>query len=212
MEIKIPKLSLVVLIGVSGSGKSTFAKKHFLPTEILSSDYCRGLVSDDENSQSATTDAFDVLRFIGAKRLAAGKLTVIDATNVQQEARKPLIELAREYHTLPVAIVFDLPDRLCQDRNQQRTDRDFGGHVIRQQSSQLRRSIRNLKYEGFRHVFRLTSEENVNSSIIERVPLWNDKTDVGGLKKLSLKESGKRLKHLISGKNLKLSGFVSTVN
>ena len=180
MEIKIPKLSLVVLVGVSGSGKSTFAKKHFLPTEIISSDYCRGLVSDDENSQAATTDAFDVLRFIGAKRLAAGKLTVIDATNVQQEARKPLIELAREYHALPVAIVFDLPDRLCQDRNSQRTDRDFGGHVIRQQSSQLRRSIRNLKYEGFRHIFKLTSEEDVNSSIIERVPLWNDKTDVDG--------------------------------
>src|SRR5512140_770701 len=134
VEIKIPKLSLVVLIGVSGSGKSTFAKKHFLPTEVLSSDHCRGLVSDDENDQSATTDAFDLLRFIGAKRLAAGKLTVIDATNVQEEARKPLVELARQYHALPVAIVFDLPERLCQDRNKHRTDRSFGGHVIRQQS------------------------------------------------------------------------------
>ena len=180
MEIKIPKLSLVVLIGASGSGKSTFARKHFLPTEIISSDYCRGLVSDDENSQAATTDAFDVLRFIGAKRLAAGKLTVIDATNVQEEARKPLVELARQYHVLPVAIVFDLPDRLCQDRNRQRTDRNFGGHVVRQQSSQLRRSIRNLRYEGFRHIFRLTSEDEVNSATIERIPLWNDKSDVHG--------------------------------
>ena len=180
MEIKIPKLSLVILVGVSGSGKSTFAKKHFLPTEILSSDYCRGLVCDDENSQAATTDAFDVLHFIGAKRLAAGKLTVIDATNVQPEARKPLVELARQYHALPVAIVFDLPDRLCQDRNKQRTDRDFGNHVIRQQHAQLQRSFKNLKYEGFRHIFRLTSEADVNASTIERVPLWNDKTDVHG--------------------------------
>jgi len=180
MEIKIPKLSLVVLVGVSGSGKSTFAKKHFLPTEILSSDYCRGLVSDDENAQAATTDAFDVLHFIGAKRLAAGKLTVIDATNVQPEARKPLVELARQYHALPVAIVFDLPDRLCQDRNKQRADRDFGGHVIRQQHAQLQRSFKNLKYEGFRHIFRLTSEADVNASTIEREPLWNDKTDVHG--------------------------------
>ena len=83
----------IVLIGSTGSGKSTFAAKHFLPTEVISSDYCRGLVSDDENSQAATNDAFEVLHFIAAKRLAAGKLTVIDATNVQPEARKPLVAL-----------------------------------------------------------------------------------------------------------------------
>ncbi len=93
MTFKIPNLSLVVLIGPSGSGKSTFARKHFLPTEILSSDACRGMVSDDENDQAATKDAFEVLRFIAGKRLALGKLTVIDATNVQAEARKPLLEL-----------------------------------------------------------------------------------------------------------------------
>src|SRR5262245_9749788 len=92
MKLTIPELSFVVLIGVSGSGKSTFAKKHFKPTEILSSDYCRGLVSDDENCQGATRDAFEVLHFIARKRLAAGKLTVVDATNVQAESRKPLVE------------------------------------------------------------------------------------------------------------------------
>ena len=91
MKITIPKLSLVVLIGPSGSGKSTFARKHFLPTEVLSSDCCRGLVSDDENNQAATNDAFEVLHFIAAKRLALGRLTVVDATNVQPEARKPLV-------------------------------------------------------------------------------------------------------------------------
>src|SRR5262245_17086849 len=100
MHIKIPHLSLVVLVGPSGSGKSTFARKHFLSTEVLSSDYCRGLVSDDENSQAATVDAFDVLHFIAGKRLAAGRLTVIDATNVQASARQPLVQLARKYHTL----------------------------------------------------------------------------------------------------------------
>jgi protein phosphatase len=116
MKITLPELSLVVLIGPSGSGKSTFARKHFKSTEVLSSDYCRELVSDDENSQTATNDAFEVLHFIAAKRLAASKLTVVDATNVQQEARKPLIALAREYHCLPVAIVLDLPEKLCQER------------------------------------------------------------------------------------------------
>ena len=112
MEIKIPELALVVLVGPSGSGKSTFARAHFKATEIISSDFCRGLVSDDENSQAATNDAFDVLYFIAAKRLRAGKLTVVDATNVQPEARKPLIALAREYHCLPVALVLDIPERI----------------------------------------------------------------------------------------------------
>src|SRR5207248_2684659 len=145
MTLTLPELSLVVLIGVSGSGKSTFARQHFLPTEVLSSDFCRGLVSDDENSLAATNDAFEVLHFIAAKRLAAAKLTVVDATNVQPEARQPLVALAREYHVLPVAIVFDLPEKLCQARNQQRPDRNFGPHVVRQQAQQLRRSLRGLE-------------------------------------------------------------------
>src|ERR671930_749153 len=116
MHITIPKLSIVALIGPSGSGKSTFARKHFLPTEVLSSDACRGMVSDDENNQAVTKDAFEVLHFVAAKRLALGRLTVIDATNVQPEARKPLVQLARQYHCLPVAVVLNLSDRLCQER------------------------------------------------------------------------------------------------
>ena len=96
MNLTIPELSLVVLIGPSGCGKSTFAWKHFKATEVVSSDFCRGLVSDDENSMEATGDAFDVLKFVVGKRLARGLLTVIDATNVQPEARKPLVELRRK--------------------------------------------------------------------------------------------------------------------
>ena len=84
----MPELSLVVLVGPSGCGKSTFARKHFKSTEVLSSDYCRALVADDENDQSATTDAFAALHFIAGRRLARAKLTVVDATNVQSEARK----------------------------------------------------------------------------------------------------------------------------
>ncbi len=174
MKITIPDLSFVVLIGVSGSGKSTFARKHFKATEILSSDYCRGLISDDENSQAATKDAFEVLHYIARKRLAAGKLTVVDATNVQPESRKSLVEIAREFHCLPVAIVLDLPERVAHDRNQARPDRDFGSHVIRQQSQQLHRSLRGLEREGFRHVFVLKSPEEIESVVIERQPLWNN--------------------------------------
>ena len=174
MKITIPELSLVVLIGVSGSGKSTFARRHFKPTEVLSSDYCRGLVSDDENSQAATRDAFEVLHFIARKRLAAGRLTVVDATNVQPESRKPFVEIAREFHCLPVAIVLDVPEGIARDRNKDRPDRDFGPHVIGQQSRQLHRSLRGLQREGFRHVFVLTSAEDMETAVIERQPLWNN--------------------------------------
>ena len=106
MKLTIPELAVVALVGPSGSGKSSFARKHFRPTQVLSSDFCRGLASDDENNQAATKDAFEILHFIAAKRLAAGKLVVVDATNVQQEARKPVIALGRAFHCLPVAIVF----------------------------------------------------------------------------------------------------------
>ena len=180
-KIIIPDPALVLLVGPSGSGKSTFAHKHFKPTEILSSDFCRGLVSDDETDQAATKDAFEVLHFIAAKRLAAGKLTVIDATNVQVEARKPLIALAREYHYLTVAVVFNMPTKLCQERNEARPDRNFKPHVIRRQSQQLRRSLRNLKREGFRNFLYVTSTpEAVESARVERQPLWVNRTDEHG--------------------------------
>lgn len=181
MIIEIPEPSLVLLIGPSGSGKSTFAHKHFKPTEILSSDFCRGIVSDDETDQAATNDAFEVLRFIAAKRLAAGKLTVIDATNIQGDARKPLLALAREYHYLTVAIVFNLPAKLCQERNAARPDRDLKPHVMRHQSHQLRRSLRDLKREGFRHfVYIMSTPEAVEAASVERQPLWPNRTDEQG--------------------------------
>lgn len=175
MKLTFPELSLVVLIGASGSGKSTFARTHFQPTEILSSDYCRGLVSDDENSQAATEDAFDVLHYIAAKRLAAGRLTVIDATNVQPEDRKPLLNLARQYHCFAVAIALDLPESVCHERNQQRPNRQFGPHVVRRHVRNLKRSLRHLKREGFRFIYTLSSLAEITAVEIERQPLWNNR-------------------------------------
>jgi protein phosphatase len=175
MHIQLPALSLVALIGPSGSGKSTFALQHFQPTEVLSSDCCRGLVSDDENDQSATRDAFDILYYIAKKRLAGGRLTVVDATHVKPEDRKHLVQIAREHDVLPVAIVFDLPAELCHARNRERPDRDFGGHVVRQHSQHLRRSLRNLQREGFRHVWVLRQPEEVDAVTITRQPLWTDR-------------------------------------
>lgn len=173
--LEVPDLSLVVLVGASGCGKSTFAAEHFKPTEVISSDFCRGLVSDDENDQAATGDAFEVLHFIAAKRMRAGRLTVVDATSVKREDRAPLVKLAREHHFLPVAIVFNLPERLCHDRNQGRPDRDFGPHVVRNQTRELRRSLRRLDREGFRQVHVLSSPEQVEAAQIARTPLWNNR-------------------------------------
>jgi protein phosphatase len=175
LKLSLPELSLVVLIGPSGCGKSTFARRHFKSTEVISSDFCRGLVSDDENSQAATGDAFDVLQYIAGKRLARGLLTVIDATNVQPEARKPLVELAREHDVLPTAIVLKLPEDLCHERNKGRPERAFGPHVVRNQSMQLRRGLRGLEREGFRHVHVLETPEEVEQATIERQPLWNNR-------------------------------------
>jgi protein phosphatase len=173
--LDVPELSLVLLVGASGSGKSTFASTHFLRTEVISSDCCRGLVADDENDLQATGPAFELLRFIASKRMEAGRLTVVDATNVKREDRAPLVALARTNHFLPVAIVFDLPERLCQERNRSRPDRNFGPHVVRNHTRELRRSLRSLRKEGFRQVHVLSSPEDVAAARIERRPLGNNR-------------------------------------
>lgn len=131
MNLTIPELSLIVLIGASGSGKSTFARAHFLP-------------------------------------------------NVQLEGRKPLVALARQYHVLPVAVVLNLPEKVCQARNENRPDRAFGPHVVRNQTRNLRQSLRGLQREGFRHVFVLSSEEEIADATITRQPLWNNRKDDHG--------------------------------
>ncbi|MGW0843451.1 polynucleotide kinase-phosphatase [Streptomyces sp. NPDC002787] len=179
--LPVTDLSLVVLIGASGSGKSTFARRHFKPTEIISSDFCRGLVSDDENDQSATKDAFDVLHYIAGKRLAAGRRTVVDATSVQQESRKQLIELARRHDVLPIAIVLDVPEEVCAERNAARTDRaDMPRRVIQRHTRELRRSLRHLEREGFRKVHVLRGVEDVENAAIVTEKRFNDLTHLTG--------------------------------
>ena len=172
LGLAVPELSLVVLVGVTGSGKSTFARTHFRPTEVISSDFCRGLVADDENDQSATPAAFELLHYIAGKRLAAGRLTVVDATNVQPEARRELVLLAREHDVLPVAIVLDLPEKLCAERNA--AGRDLGAHVLRRQRGQLRRGLNQLRREGFRTVHVLRTPEQVAAATITRTRLFSD--------------------------------------
>ena len=175
MSIKIPDFALVVLVGATGSGKSTFAAREFLATEIVSSDRCRALVSDDETDQTVTSEAFELVHAIAAKRLARRRLTVIDATSVRAEDRKSLVELARRYHALPVAIVFDIPEELCLARNKARADRSIPGRVVGDHVRLLRRSLRGLEREGFRGVHILRSETGVAEATVLREPLWCDR-------------------------------------
>lgn len=180
MMLSLPEMSLVLLIGPSSSGKSTFARQHFLPTEVISSDYCRALVSDDENDMACTDDAFDLLHYMVDKRLSRGKLTVVDATNVQPHARKPLLELAKKHHFFAVALVFDLPEKVLLERHNLRTDRSFGEYVIRNHQKDLRRSQKYLKDERYFKIYPLKSPEEVESAQIERAPLWNNRKDLTG--------------------------------
>ena len=181
MTIHIPEFALVLMVGPSGSGKSTFARRHFKPTEVLSSDFFRGLLCDDEMNQAASEDAFAVLHLICAKRLAHGKLTVIDATNVRPESRKPFLEMARKYHAQPVAVVFDFAAEFCHERNQKRAaERPFGPNVTQRHAEDLRRSLGRLEEEGFRKVHVLRSEDEVAAATFERYKLPVNRRDERG--------------------------------
>ena len=179
-QIAVPEFSMIVLIGASGSGKSTFARRHFRPTEVVSSDTCRGLVADDENDQAATPDAFALLQTILELRLKGRRLVVVDATNVRPEDRKKLVAIARRFHALSVAIVLDAGEDVCRSRNAGRPERAFGPHVVRNQMAALRRGLRGLVREGFRQVHHLKSVDEIDGAAVSRQRLWTDRRDEGG--------------------------------
>jgi protein phosphatase len=179
-RLDIPDFCLVVLIGATGSGKSSFAARWFKPTEVISSDHCRGLVSDDESDQSVSADAFALVAAIAEMRLKHRRLAVIDATNVRAAERKAWVELARRWHALPVAIVLDPGLDICVARNKDRADRNFGPGVPQRMIQEIRRGLRGLGHEGFRQVWKLSSVEAIEAAEIERRPMWTDKRDDAG--------------------------------
>ncbi len=178
--IKLPSMGLVLLVGISGSGKSTFARAHFRPTQVISSDFCRGLVADDENDQAATADAFDALNYIVGTRLRRGLLTVVDATSIQPAARASLVKLAKEHDVLVDAVVLDVPVAVAAARNEARPDRTFGSPVISRQHRELTRSLGRIRKEGFRRVHLLHGEAEIASAVITLERPWNDRRDHGG--------------------------------
>ena len=176
----VPRMGLVLLVGVSGSGKSTFAARHFEPTQVIGSDFCRGVVSDDENDQSATADAFALLGTIVGIRLRRGLLTVVDATNVQRRARDQLVRIAKDNDVLTTAIVLDVPESVARERNRARPDRDFGDHVIRRQRRDLREGLKRMSREGIRRTYVLKGQEEIDAVRIELERPWPERTELTG--------------------------------
>jgi protein phosphatase len=180
MLLELPDPSLVVLVGPSGSGKSTFARRLFRATEVLSSDFFRGLVSNDEASQEASADAFEAQHLIAGRRLARRLLTVLDATHVRAAARKTVLGLARHHHLPAVALVFDYPEEVYQRHNRLRPDRQVADQVVRHHVRQLHEAANALTREPFHAVHRFTSPEQAEAARLVRRPLPWDRRELAG--------------------------------
>jgi predicted kinase len=154
--LTVPDPSLVLLVGVAGSGKSTLAGRLFAPTQVLSTDAFRAMVADDAADQSAGRAAFELLHRVVALRLARGRLTVVDATNTSPDARADLLELAGAHGVPAVAIVLDVPPRVCAARRPA-----IPVAVLRQQRAGLRAALRELPTEGFAAVHVLADPDGV---------------------------------------------------
>lgn len=180
MRIELPEFSLILLAGPGSAGKTTFAGKHFLPTQVLSSDVFRGMVCDDENEQSVTKDAFELLYHAAEKRLEHRRTTVIDATNLQRSDRQKMISLAKAQNVHASVIVLNLPENVIRERNLARKDRRLPEAVLKSQLAALRFSMRKFKKEGFRFVYVLDSEEEIENTEIVYTKLWSDKKEEHG--------------------------------
>ena len=171
-EILLPEPSLVVLVGAAGSGKSTFAGRHFGLDEILASDALRALVSGDEADQAATRPAFAILHRGVARRLAERRTTVVDATNVQRHARLALVRRASTAGVPAVAIVLDLPGSVVVERNMARQGRVVDEAVVRAHLAQLQSALDNdaLIAEGFHLVYRIRTPAELDAALVRRTP------------------------------------------
>jgi len=166
--LELPPDALVLLIGAAGCGKSTLAARLFGPDEILSSDAFRAAVSGDPADQSATREAFRRLHTVLDSRLAAGELTVVDATNVQGWARRPLLAAAARHGRPTVGIVLALPLDLTLERNAGRSRTPVPDAAVRRQDTDLRRSLLVLPNEGFAAVVTLAEPGQVDGFVVQR--------------------------------------------
>ena len=180
VRLVLSESSHVLLVGPSGCGKSTFARARFAPTEVVSSDHYRAVVCDDETSQAASHDAFTILHEVVACRLAWRRFTVVDATNLKADARRPLLDLARRYHFATSAIVFETTEETCRLHNERREGRRVPDEVIARHVQSFQQGRRVLEREGYQHIYALRSPEEAASAVVVREPLALDRRDLRG--------------------------------
>ena len=178
--IQLPEFSMVLLVGPTGSGKSTFARRNFAATEVVSSDQCRAAVADDPHSQAASRDAFELLHHILAIRLRNRRLSVVDATNLQPEHRRTLLDIAQENDCRSYAIAFNLTLAQCLEQNRQRTDRQLDERVVRHHHRQLRQALKDLRRDRTINTIALDSPAEAASASVARTPLRSDHRNDAG--------------------------------
>jgi protein phosphatase len=166
--LPLPPDALILVIGIAASGKSTFAARHFAPTEVLSSDAMRAMITDDAHAQGATDDAFDLLHRLLAMRLRRGRRTVLDATNVETWARQLLLDIARRHRRPAVAIVLDVPFEVALERNARRPSPRPPVAALRRQDRWLREALVELPDEGFAGVHHLRGVAAIDAARIQR--------------------------------------------
>jgi predicted kinase len=168
VRITVPDPALVLLVGPSGSGKSTFAAEHFRPTEIVSSDSMRAMLSDDAGDQAASAEAFQVLSMVVNGRLKRRLTTVVDATNLRAASRRQYHKIAGRYGISTVAIAFELSVRTYRERNARRVDRSVPDFVVEDQAARMAAALADLPGEGYAATFVLGADTAAEVSVERR--------------------------------------------
>jgi predicted kinase len=165
--ITLPQFCLVAMVGVTGSGKTTFCRRHFQPIEVLVSDHFRELVSNDENSLEASQDAFDVIHIVAGKRLSRRLFTVIDATSIKDFARRGILDIAAEYEAPSAAIILNVPEDVCIERTLRRSDRPFGAKVVKEHFMDFHRTLGSIYNEGFSYIYLLDGVDAIDRAQVQ---------------------------------------------
>lgn len=165
MRVVVPSPCLVILCGPAGCGKSSFARRTFLDTAIVSSDRCRAMIADDEASLRVSREAFALFHQIIETRLRHRRLTVADSTALHPDARAALRRIARRCEIPTAIIVFDVPEEACR-RWDTRRERRVGGPVIHRQWLMLQDALRRIPEEGYDQVV-ILGEQDVTRTNVE---------------------------------------------